>query len=123
MKPFNPEWSDAPEVMVLPKVYHVAPPLLRDTIRQSGLTPQQGNCHDSYEYPAAIFICNVPDIKHPEMFDSTWDDDVWEIDTSKIDNIFFQDINFTTEHYCFTLKEIPVTALTLIKEGTGEDTF
>ena len=123
MKPFNSEWMDAPKVKTLPKVYHVSNPLFRDIIYQNGLIPQQGNCHNSYSYPSAIFVSNVPDIKHPEMFDSTWDDDIWEIDISKTNNTFFQDINFNTDYYCFTLTEISPNALTLIKKGTGENNF
>jgi len=106
-------------------VYHKSAPVFRDKISLLGLLPQRGDgwLTTTPIEGKAIFATNSDDPK--QWFDSTYDDDVWKIDTSKLDNKWFSDPNFresdghNTELFIFTFGEIPLSAIELIYKGTG----
>lgn len=63
------------------------------------------------------------------MFKHLYDDDIYQIDLSQLDNTWFFDPYITQdsptstdEIIAFTRQPIPATALTLIYQGTGEPT-
>ncbi len=105
-------------------IYHKAHPKHRTRILSNGLQPYRG-----VQWPSntdiegdAVFATNSADEK--DWFDSTWDDDVWQIDTSKIPNIkWFQDPNFKWGKFkhIYTSDTIPSEAIKLFREGTGKD--
>jgi hypothetical protein len=108
-------------------VYHTSNPIFRDSIEKDGLitkgkseswlsnTPIEGK---------VIFATNSDDEK--TWFDSTYDDDIYRIDTSKIDNQWYNDPNFgwlDNTTYIITFDNISREAIELIYKGTGESKF
>ena len=104
-------------------VYHASAPVFRDKIAKEGLLPQRGEqwLSDTAVEGKAIFATNSDDKK--DWFDSGYDDDVYQIDTTKIDNKWYSDPNFAhSDHkHIFTFKEIPLSAIKLFHKGTGEE--
>lgn len=104
-------------------LYHVANPLNRDRIQKNGIIPYRGEqwLSDTKISGKAVFATNSDNPK--DWFDSTFDDDVWRIDTNKIPNIkWFMDPNFDWDKkhkHIYTQNIIPVNAIELIKTGTG----
>jgi hypothetical protein len=105
--------------------YHKSNPNNRESILKNGLIPKRGEqwLEDTPIKGKAIFATNSS--KEKDWFDSTYDDDVWQIDIFKIPNIkWFLDPNFKWDKnnkHIYTKHPIPVSALTLIKKGTGKD--
>ena len=69
-----------------------------------------------------IFATNSDNKK--DWFDSTYDDDVYQIDTTKINNKWLLDPNFTWEKspkYIITFDNIPLSAIKLVYKGSGND--
>jgi hypothetical protein len=94
------------------KLYHTANPRNRESIMTNGLIPGVGNQllnNDSNEYVPSIYVSYKP-------WDSTYDDDIWEIDTSKINNEFVVDNNMP-DKAIVTFTKINPIALKLIHEG------
>jgi len=111
-------------VKPLPILYHTANPELRKAITQQGLIPKQeswgkaigSDMNAELGDKLAIFVSN-----DGKYYDSTYDDDVWAIDTSKVNNIWYKD-----EHYiggAYTFEPISRNALKLIYKGTGNSTL
>lgn len=107
-------------------LYHKSNPRNRNRILKNGLVPYRGpQWLDSDEIKGdAVFATNSDNEK--DWFDSTYDDDVWRIDTSKLSNVkwFFDshfDWNPDKNKHMYTRSYIPVSALELIKQGTGKD--
>ena len=97
------------------KLYHTSNPINRDSILKKGLVPKRGEqLYDkkNISYKPAIYASF-------KVWDSTYDDDVWEIDTSKINNEWFVDENLPKKAVV-TFSKISRQALKLIHEGTGE---
>jgi hypothetical protein len=109
-------------------LYHRSDIKNRDSIKENGLFPKTGVRRlgvDKYKIDA-IFATDSS--KKEEWFDSTFDDDCWRIDTSKIpDVVWYKDLNMggygSRNHHVMTLQSIPPDALQLIYEGTGRDTL
>jgi hypothetical protein len=108
-------------------VYHKSNPKFRKSILKYGLEPQVGDCYLTYAEPRggecipAIFATNSENKK--DWFDSTWDDDVWQIDTSKINNEWREDEHYFWEKdnkHIVTLDNIPSNAIKLIYKGGGK---
>lgn len=102
-------------------VYHTSNPKHRNSIMKQGLIPKQeswGNAIDS-DYnkelgdKGAIFIVNGG-----EYYDSTYDDDVWEINTNSLKNKWYKD-NYVTGAL-YTLTPIDKNNIKLIYKGTGK---
>lgn len=106
-------------------VYHKSNPHFRDEISKMGLIPKGKSdtwMSDTKINGEVIFATNSdnPD----DWFDSTWDDDVYKIDTSKLGNKWFKDPNFPNKyHHIITPDPIPNSAIELIYKGSGESTF
>jgi hypothetical protein len=106
-------------------LYHRSDIKNRDGIESIGLIPKKGVRRlgvDKYSVDA-IFATNSS--KKEEWFDSTFDDDCWRIDTSKIPNVvWYKDLNMGKKHnHVMTTQPIPSDALELIYKGTGRDTL
>ena len=97
-------------------VYHKSNPIFRKEIERVGLVVMKRdsyNCHSPEDTePPAIFG------KTDDTYDSTYDDDVWLIDCTLIDNEWFEDKE-CAEGCVVTYQNIPIYALTLIYKGTG----
>lgn len=104
-------------------IYHKSNPNYRNIINKEGLQPQKGDqwLDDTRINKKAIFATNS-DNKN-DWFDSTYDDDIWQIDTSKIPNIkWYPDPNFNwkkNNKHIFTIQPILRNVIKLIKKGTG----
>ena len=104
-------------------LYHAASNFNRERIEKNGIVPHRGEqwLSDTKIEGNAVFATNSD---NPEdWFDSTYDDDVWRIDTRKIPDVkWFIDPNFGKTHkHIYTKSAIPRSAIELIKKGTGED--
>lgn len=105
-------------------VVHKSNPMFRDNIMSEGLKVKDGECYKIYvgygiQCKPAIFATNS--INERAWFDSTYDDDVWFIDTTKIPDVkWFIDRHFgSTKKHIVTFQNIPSEALTLKYEGSG----
>jgi hypothetical protein len=113
-------------------VVHSSNPSNRDNISTTGLQVSLGECYLIYadsnygeddECVPAIFATNS--IKKKDLFDSTYDDDIWVIDTERANVQWYKDAHFdggNTKHIV-TFEDIPVDAIRLIYKGTGGDTW
>jgi hypothetical protein len=114
--------SDLIEVKPNKWVYHKSNPIFREKISIEGLIPQRGDqwLSDTPIEGKAIFATNSDDPK--EWFDSTWDDDVWKINTKGLKNKWYSDPNFNLEdNHILTFEPIPVEYIELIYKGSGDD--
>ncbi len=117
-------------------VYHKSPPQWRNNIRKMGLLVDVGECYKTYsenfteeECKPAIFATDSENKN--DWFYSTWDDDVWRIDTEIADVKWFKDRHFDYENmkhldyvenkHIVTFEDIKPEALKLIYKGTGKD--
>jgi hypothetical protein len=105
-------------------VYHTSNPIFRDQIAKSGLIPKGKSetwLSDTEINGKVIFVTNSDNKE--DWFDSTYDDDIYKIDTSKSNNVFYYDPNFLRQKqykYLITYEPIPLSAIELIHRGTGE---
>lgn len=102
-------------------VYHKSNPKFREMIKKQGLIPKGKSetwLSDTKINGKVIFATNSNN--KDDLFDSTYDDDIYLIDTTKIKNKWFGDPNFNDSKYVITFDPIPVSALKLIYQGTGE---
>lgn len=106
-------------------VYHKSNPFFRDNISEEGLTPKGKSetwLSDTKINSEVIFATNSdnPD----DWFNSTWDDDIYKIDTRGLKNQWFKDPNFTNgHHHIITPQSIPNSAIKLIYKGSGKSNF
>lgn len=105
-------------------VVHKSSPVWRENILKTGLQVSTGDCYKIYvgygiQCKPAIFATNS--INERAWFDSTYDDDVWFIDTTKIPDVkWFIDRHFgSTKKHIVTFQNIPSEALTLKYKGSG----
>jgi hypothetical protein len=106
-------------------VVHKSNPMFRDKIMEQGLKVRAGECYKIYvgygtKCKAAIFATNSTNKR--AWFDSTYDDDVWQIDTTMIPEVkWFKDRHYESRSkHIVTFQDIPVEAITLIYEGSGK---
>ena len=106
-------------------IVHKSNPIFRDNIMSEGLKAKAGECYRIYvgygtKCKPAIFATNSTNKR--AWFDSTYDDDIWFIDTTKIPDVkWFKDRHFeSTKKHIVTFDNIPPEALTLKYEGTGK---
>jgi hypothetical protein len=107
-------------------VIHKSNPKFRDRISNEGLKASAGECYKIYagygeKCIPAIFATNSTNKR--AWFDSTYDDDVWEINTEMIPNVkWYKDRHFeSTKKHIVTFDNIPSEAIELMSEGTGRD--
>ena len=107
-------------------VIHKSSPVWRENILKTGLQASAGECYKSYvgygeKCKPAIFATNSTNKR--AWFDSTYDDDIWEIDTTMIpDVMWYKDRHFESRSkHIVTFQDIPSDALTLKYKGNGKD--
>ena len=113
-------------------VVHSSNPSNRENISTTGLQVSLGECYLIYadsnygedeECVPAVFATDS--IKKKDMFDSTYDDDIWVIDTERARVQWYKDAHFDggdTKHIV-TFEDVPADAVRLIYKGTGGDTW
>ena len=113
-------------VVTLPAyLYHKSPRAFRKSILANGLLPKVGDSYQCYydmeeNLQPLIFLYDHNTIDGGE-YDSTYDDDIYRIDTSYLDKELLND-DPAGMNGCFTYPEpIPSEALTLVYEGSDED--
>ena len=105
-------------------VYHSSNPIFHETISKEGLLPKGKSetwLSDTPIEGEVIFATNSDN--KTDWFDSTYDDDIYRIDTTNLINKWYLDPNFGADdnHHIITFEPIPFSALTLIYEGTGDE--
>jgi len=105
-------------------IVHKSNPMFRDKIMEHGLKVSAGECYKVYvgygvKCKPAIFATNSTNKR--AWFDSTYDDDIWEINTEMIPDVkWYKDRHFeSTKKHIVTFQDIPKEAITLKYEGTG----
>ena len=106
------------------KMYHKSNPELREQISKEGLKVKVGDSYKAHyddrdDLEPLIFMYD----KNVKEYDTTYDDDIWEIDLTKNDvSKIKNDPEKNIAHYCYIYpKDIPVNAIKLVHKGTGED--
>ena len=123
----NENYSPAGKEIIPNKiVIHKSNPIWRESILKTGLQASAGECYKTYagygeKCVPAIFATNSTNKR--SWFDSTYDDDVWEINTEIIPDVkWYKDRHFeSTKKHIVTFENIPADAITLKHEGTGKD--
>ena len=112
------------EVIPSKIVVHKSNPMFRDKILQDGLKVKAGECYKIYvgdgtKCKPAIFATNSTNKR--AWFDSTYDDDIWEINTEMIPDVkWYKDRHYDSKSkHIVTFQDIPREAITLKYEGTG----
>jgi hypothetical protein len=107
-------------------VIHKSNPKFRDKIIEQGLKASAGECYKIYagygeKCIPAIFATNSTNKR--SWFDSTYDDDVWSINTELIPNVkWYKDRHFeSSKKHIVTFDNIPSEAIELMREGSGRD--
>jgi hypothetical protein len=112
-------------------VVHASSRENRDSISEYGIRAVLGECYMIYadsnydeddECVPAVFATDS--LKKKDMFDSTYDDDIWVIDTERAGVQWYKDAHFDGgdyKHHIVTFEDIPVDAIRLIYKGTGQD--
>ena len=102
-------------------VYHTSNPIYRESIAREGLVPKGRS--ESWLSTTRIegkVIFAVNSNEEDYIWNSTYDDDIYRIDTSSLDNKWYQDPNFSDGIHMVTREAIPKQALELIHRGTGK---
>jgi hypothetical protein len=105
-------------------IVHKSNPMFRDKIMENGLKVRAGECYKVYvgygvKCKPAIFATNSTNKR--AWFDSTYDDDIWEINTEMIPDVkWYKDRHFESRSkHIVTFQDIPKEAITLKYKGTG----
>jgi hypothetical protein len=108
-------------------VVHKSSPHWRENIELTGLQTSVGDCYQVYaggdvKCKKAIFATDS--LNEKDMFDSTYDDDIWIIDTECAGVSWFKDKHYFKQgdnnYHIVTFKNISPDCLELIHEGTGK---
>ena len=107
-------------------VIHKSNPVWRENILKTGLQASAGECYKTYvgygvKCKPAIFATNSTNKR--AWFDSTYDDDIWEINTEMIPDVkWYKDRHFESRSkHIVTFQDIPSDALTLKYKGNSKD--
>jgi hypothetical protein len=98
-------------------VYHTSNPNRRNMILKDGLIPMSENWGADLNYKPAIFASTDKD----SLF-SPYGKDVWKIDTSKIKNIWYLDLNLNKyanesfNKFIMTYEPIPLEVISLYQK-------
>jgi 8-oxo-dGTP pyrophosphatase MutT (NUDIX family) len=111
------------EAEVKETIYHRSNPIFREIILKKGLIPKgksESWLSDTPIEGEVIFAINSSDIS--DAWDSGYDDDTYEIDTTQLNNKWYLDPNFGSDenNRIITFEPIPVSAIKLVYEGSGE---
>ena len=121
---FLDESSHLEEVKPNRYVYHSSNPIFRDKIDKEGLIPKgksEAWLSDTKIDGKVIFAVNSDNKE--DWWNSTYDDDIYQIDTTGLKNVWYNDPNFKIQDKrIITFREIPLSAIKLIYKGTGEST-
>jgi len=105
-------------------IVHKSNPMFRDKIIKNGLKVRAGECYKIFvgygvKCKPAIFATNSTNKR--AWFDSTYDDDIWEINTEMIPDVkWYKDRHYESRSkHIVTFQDIPKEAITLKYEGTG----
>jgi len=105
-------------------VVHKSNPMFRDKILQDGLKVKARECYKIYvgdgtKCKPAIFATNSTNKR--AWFDSTYDDDIWEINTEMIPDVkWFKDRHYESRSkHIVTFQDIPREAISLKYKGSG----
>ncbi len=112
-------------------VVHKSNPMFRDNIRQEGLKARVGECYQIYvnreqrdpnKIKCKPVIFATDSLNKKDLFDSTYDDDIWEINTEMIPDVkWYVDKHYDSKSkHIVTYQNIPPNCLKLIYKGTGE---
>jgi hypothetical protein len=103
-------------------LYHTSNPMFRDKIAKEGLIPKgksEAWLSNTNIKGNVIFAVNSDNKK--DWWDSTYDDDIYRIDTTKLKNKWYSDPNFDLkDNRIITFEKIPANSIKLIYKGTGE---
>mgnify|MGYP003349139277 FL=1 len=107
-------------------VVHKSNPMWRKNIELTGLQVSVGDCYQQHvggdiECKPAIFATEA--LNEKDMFDSTYDDDIWLIDTECAGVTWHKDKHFERgdyKHHILTFDSIPVECIKLHYKGTGK---
>jgi hypothetical protein len=103
-------------------LYHTSNPMSRDKIAKQGLMPKgksEAWLSDTNIKGKVIFAVNSDN--KDDWWNSTYDDDIYRIDSTKLKNKWYVDPNFSEDaKRVITFENIPVKAIKLIYKGTGE---
>lgn len=126
--PLYEEWIDENvnshliEVNPNKYLYHTSNPHFRDSISKEGLITKGKSetwLSDTNIDGKVIFAVNSDNKK--DWWDSTYDDDIYRIDTTGLKNIWYVDPNFDLkDHRIITFENIPAKAIKIIYKGTGD---
>jgi len=101
-------------------IYHTSNPYYRDQIAKQGLIPKGKSetwLSDTKIDGEVIFAVNSEDKK--DWWDSTYDDDIYQIDTNNLKAKWYVDPNFILDdRRIITFEPIPAKHLKLIYEGS-----
>ena len=106
-------------------VVHKSNPMWRENIELTGLQVSVGDCYQQHvggdiECKPAIFATDS--LNEKDMFDSTYDDDIWLIDTECAGVTWHKDKHFEGgdyKHHILTFDSIPAECIKLHYKGTG----
>lgn len=100
-------------------IYHTSNPIFRDRIKIEGLIPK-GRSENwllgTDINKNVIFLVN--DNEKGYVWDSTYDDDIYRIDTKGLNKKFYQDPNFEDKIHLIFFDKIPVNNIELIYKGS-----
>lgn len=106
-------------------IYHTSNPMFRQEITKNGLIPKRKSekwLSDTKIKGKVIFCINSFIIT--DAWDSGYDDDIYKIDTTKFENKWYLDPNFSKYNdktkAIITFEKIPASALELVYEGNGK---
>ena len=113
-------------------VVHVSNPMWREKIELVGLQTSVGDCYQQYvnrektsndEIKCKPAIFATDSLDREVIFDSTYDDDIWIINTECAGVTWYKDKHYDFgdyKHHIVTFDNIPSNCLKLLYKGTGE---
>jgi hypothetical protein len=107
-------------------IVHKSNPAWRENIELTGLQTSVGDCYQQHvggdvDCKESIFATDSLDKK--QMFDSTYDDDIWIINTECAGVTWYKDKHFDDgdyKHHIVTFENISPDCLRLLHKGTGK---
>jgi hypothetical protein len=119
---FREENSHLIEIKPNRWIYHTSNPIFRKRILKEGLVPKgrsESWLSDTNIEGRVIFAVNSNDRDY--LWNSTYDDDIYKIDTSGLDNKWYHDPNFDSDGiHIITFDPIPLKSIKLVYGGSGD---
>jgi hypothetical protein len=107
-------------------VVHKSNPVWRENIKLTGLQVSVGECYQEYvggDMDCEKSIFATDSLNELDQFDSTYDDDIWLINTECANVTWYKDKHFEGGNYKYhivTFENISPDCIKLIHKGTGE---